>query len=187
MTRDEIRKLFPDAAEEQISALLSSHHSEMNKLKDDNKALKEKADKDKTPLIRRLYMLGIPQAVSARSPSRDSCVNAYDFARRNGLNVIGEYIDKAMTGKTDKSHWFGFAAALRHTKCAFFFTSTFICAAPSSSLNSACVISHGSSCCKLLSNNLFMLLNISYYHLHYIIFPLNFWEETENLWRCKSR
>ncbi len=45
MTRDEIKKLFPEATDEQVSALLSSHHSEMNKLKDDNKALKEKADK----------------------------------------------------------------------------------------------------------------------------------------------
>jgi DNA invertase Pin-like site-specific DNA recombinase len=26
----------------------------------------------------------------------------YEFARRNELNVIGEYIDKALTGKTDK-------------------------------------------------------------------------------------
>ena len=45
MTRDEIRKLFPEATDEQISTLLSSHHSELNKLKDDNKSLKEKADK----------------------------------------------------------------------------------------------------------------------------------------------
>lgn len=45
MTRDEIKKLFPEATDEQVSALLSSHHSELNKLKDDNKALKEKADK----------------------------------------------------------------------------------------------------------------------------------------------
>ena len=45
MTREEIKKLFPEATDEQVSALLSSHHSEMNKLKDDNKALKEKADK----------------------------------------------------------------------------------------------------------------------------------------------
>lgn len=33
MTRDEIKKLFPEANDEQVSALLSSHHSEMNKLK----------------------------------------------------------------------------------------------------------------------------------------------------------
>ncbi|MDE7399181.1 MAG: hypothetical protein K2N06_06600 [Oscillospiraceae bacterium] len=45
MTRDEIRKLFPEATDEQISTLLSSHHNELNKLKDDNKSLKEKADK----------------------------------------------------------------------------------------------------------------------------------------------
>ncbi len=45
MTRDEIKKLFPEATDEQVSALLSSHHSELNKLKDDNKSLKEKADK----------------------------------------------------------------------------------------------------------------------------------------------
>lgn len=45
MTRDEIKKLFPDATDEQISSLLGSHHNELNKLKDDNKALKEKADK----------------------------------------------------------------------------------------------------------------------------------------------
>lgn len=45
MTRDEIRKLFPEATDEQVSTLLSSHHNELNKLKDDNKALKEKADK----------------------------------------------------------------------------------------------------------------------------------------------
>ncbi|MDE7362201.1 MAG: hypothetical protein K2N38_09740 [Oscillospiraceae bacterium] len=29
MTRDEIKKLFPEATDEQVSALLSSHHSEM--------------------------------------------------------------------------------------------------------------------------------------------------------------
>jgi len=45
MTRDEIKKQFPEATDEQISALLSLHHNELNKLKDDNKALKEKADK----------------------------------------------------------------------------------------------------------------------------------------------
>lgn len=45
MTRDEIKKLFPEATDEQVSALLSSHHNELNKLKDDNKSLKEKADK----------------------------------------------------------------------------------------------------------------------------------------------
>lgn len=45
MTRDEIKKLFPEATDEQISSLLSSHHNELNKLKDDNKSLREKADK----------------------------------------------------------------------------------------------------------------------------------------------
>ncbi len=45
MTRDDIKKLFPEATDEQISSLLSSHHNELNRLKDDNKALKEKADK----------------------------------------------------------------------------------------------------------------------------------------------
>lgn len=45
MTRDEIKKLFPTATDEQISALLSSHHNELNKLKDANAALKEKADR----------------------------------------------------------------------------------------------------------------------------------------------
>lgn len=45
MTRDEIKKMFPEATDEQISALLSSHHNELNKLKDDNKSLREKADK----------------------------------------------------------------------------------------------------------------------------------------------
>lgn len=34
MTRDEIKKLFPEATDEQVSALLSSHHGGMNKLKD---------------------------------------------------------------------------------------------------------------------------------------------------------
>ena len=29
MTRDEIKKLFPEATDEQVSALLSSHHSEI--------------------------------------------------------------------------------------------------------------------------------------------------------------
>lgn len=45
MTRDEIKKLFLEATNEQVSALLSSHHNELNKLKDDNKQLREKADK----------------------------------------------------------------------------------------------------------------------------------------------
>lgn len=45
MTRDEVKKLFPEATDEQISSLLSSHHNELNKLKDDNRTLKEKADK----------------------------------------------------------------------------------------------------------------------------------------------
>lgn len=28
--------------------------------------------------------------------------DCYEFARKNGLNVIGEYTDRALTGKTDK-------------------------------------------------------------------------------------
>lgn len=45
MTRDEIKKLFPEAADEQISALLNSHHADIDKLKETNKSLKEKADR----------------------------------------------------------------------------------------------------------------------------------------------
>lgn len=45
MTRDEIKKLFPEAADEQISALLNSHHADIDKLKEINKSLKEKADR----------------------------------------------------------------------------------------------------------------------------------------------
>lgn len=32
MTRDEIKKLFPEANDEQVSALPSSHHSVMNRI-----------------------------------------------------------------------------------------------------------------------------------------------------------
>lgn len=45
MTRDEIKKLFPEATEEQVSALLNSHHADIDKLRETNKSLKEKADK----------------------------------------------------------------------------------------------------------------------------------------------
>lgn len=43
MTRADIIKQFPNATEEQISALLNAHHSELEAVKDKNKELKDAA------------------------------------------------------------------------------------------------------------------------------------------------
>ncbi|MFR2814960.1 MAG: recombinase family protein [Escherichia coli] len=39
---------------------------------------------------------------SVRSRSRDSFRDCYEFAKKHGIIVIGEYIDKAMTGRVDR-------------------------------------------------------------------------------------
>lgn len=48
MTRDDLKKLFPDATEDQITKMLNMHNSEINIERNKATALKDKADKADT-------------------------------------------------------------------------------------------------------------------------------------------
>lgn len=62
----------------------------------------DKSSKNETPLIRAVIYARYSSSGQREESIEGQLRECYDFARRNGLNVVGEYIDKAMTGKTDK-------------------------------------------------------------------------------------
>lgn len=119
MTRDEIKKLFPEATDEQVSALLSSHHSELNKLKDDNKSLKEKADKfdeaerEKLSKEEKLNKL-IEEANKAKSESQRLLNRTKAAAKLSATGLTEEEYSAVLDGfvSDNKEQTIGFAEAL---------------------------------------------------------------------------
>ncbi len=119
MTRDEIKKLFPEATDEQVSALLSSHHSEMNKLKDDNKSLKDKADKfdeaerEKLSKEEKLNKL-IEEANKAKSESQRLLNRTKAAAKLSAAGLTEEEYSAVLDGfvSDNEEQTIGFAEAL---------------------------------------------------------------------------
>ena len=58
--------------------------------------------KDETHLTRAVIYARYSSSGQREESIEGQLRECYDFARKNGFNVVGEYIDKAMTGKTDK-------------------------------------------------------------------------------------
>ena len=67
-----------------------------------DKKKNDKSSKDDAPLIRAVIYARYSSSGQREESIEGQLRECYDFANRNGLNVIGEYIDKALTGKTDK-------------------------------------------------------------------------------------
>jgi DNA invertase Pin-like site-specific DNA recombinase len=67
-----------------------------------NKRGKQSADKPALPLMRAVIYARYSSSGQREESIEGQLRDCYEFARKNGLNVIGEYIDKAMSGKSDK-------------------------------------------------------------------------------------
>ncbi len=119
MTREEIRKLFPDASDEQISALLNSHHSEIAALKDEKKALKEKADKfdeaerEKLSQEEKLKAL-IEEANKAKAENQRLLNRTKAAAKLTAAGLTEEEYSAVLDGfvTDDEERTLGFAEAL---------------------------------------------------------------------------
>ena len=67
-----------------------------------NKKKNDKGGKAETPLIRAVIYARYSSSGQREESIEGQLRDCYDFARKNRINVIGEYIDKAISGKTDK-------------------------------------------------------------------------------------
>ncbi|MDR1067339.1 MAG: recombinase family protein [Clostridiales bacterium] len=69
---------------------------------DKKKRGKQGDDKPDRPLTRAVIYARYSSSGQREESIEGQLRDCYDFARNKGLNVIGEYIDKALSGKTDK-------------------------------------------------------------------------------------
>lgn len=67
-----------------------------------DKKKNDKSGNAETPLIRAVIYARYSSSGQREESIEGQLRDCYDFARKNGINVIGEYIDKAISGKTDK-------------------------------------------------------------------------------------
>ncbi len=119
MTRDEIKKLFPEATEEQVSALLNSHHADIDKLRETNKSLKEKADKfdeaerEKLSKEEKLNKL-IEEANKAKSESQRLLNRTKAAAKLSATGLTEEEYSAVLDGfvSDNEEQTIGFAEAL---------------------------------------------------------------------------
>lgn len=73
----------------------------------EQKAMKTKQNKTNAKQSQPLFIPAVIYARYSSSGQREESIEGqlrecHEFAQRNGLNVVGEYIDKALTGRTDK-------------------------------------------------------------------------------------